>query len=143
MELFALNADLNAIREIMRRLKAGGVLVMAPEGTRSPTAALQDGKDGASYLAAKSGLPILPVGVTGTEDELVGQRLRHFKRLRIVAHVGKTFRLLPLSAKDRETQLPQFTDEIMCQIAALLPESYRGLYANHRNVELLGQIGQS
>ena len=138
------NADLNAIREIMRRLKAGGVLVMAPEGTRSPTAALQDGKDGASYLAAKSGLPILPVGVTGTEDELVGQRLRHFKRFKIVAHVGKTFRLPPLSAKDRETQLPQFTDEIMCQIAALLPESYRGLYANHpRTIELLGQMGQS
>lgn len=138
------NADLNAIREIMRRLKAGGVLVMAPEGTRSPTAALKDGKDGASYLAAKSGLPILPVGVTGTEDELVGQRLRHFKRFRIVAHVGKTFSLPPLSAKDRETQLPQFTDEIMCQIAALLPESYRGLYANHpRTIELLGQMGQS
>jgi len=135
------NADLNAMREIMRRLKAGGVLVMAPEGTRSPTASLQDGKDGASYLAAKSRLPILPVGVTGTEDGLVMKQLRRFKRLKIVAYVGKTFMLPPLSAKEREIQLPQFTNEIMCQIAALLPESYRGIYANNpRTTELLGQM---
>lgn len=138
------NADLNAMREIMRRLKAGGVLVMAPEGTRSPTASLRDGKDGASYLAAKSGLPILPVGVTGTEDELVGQRLRRFKRLKIAAQVGKTFTLPPLSPKDREAQLPQFTEEIMCQIAALLPESYRGIYADHpRTAELSQQMAQA
>ena len=138
------NADLNAMREIMRRLKAGGVLVMAPEGTRSPTASLRDGKDGASYLAAKSGLPILPVGVTGTEDELVGQRLRRFKRLKIAAQVGKTFTLPPLSPKDREAQLPQFTAEIMCQIAALLPESYRGMYADHpRTAELIQQMAQA
>lgn len=137
------NADLNAMREIMRRLKAGGVLVMAPEGTRSPDASLQEGKDGASYLAAKSGLPILPVGVTGTEDEVVMDSLRHFRRLRISGRVGKTFRLPPLSVKDRETQLPQFTEEIMCQIAALLPESYRGIYADHpRTAELIRQASQ-
>lgn len=134
------NADLNAMREIMRRLKAGGVLVMAPEGTRSPTGELQEGKDGASYLAAKSGLPILPIGVTGTEDERVVQQLRRFQKIRIVGRVGKTFMLPPLSVKDRETQLPQFTAEIMCQIAALLPESYRGVYADHpRTAELLAQ----
>lgn len=138
------NADLNAMREVMRRLKEGGVLAMAPEGTRSPNGSLQEGKDGASYLAAKSGLPILPVGITGTEDEGVMQRLRHFKRLSIVANVGKTFLLPPLSVKDREAQLPQFTDEIMCHIAALLPEGYRGVYANHpRTAELLGQTSQS
>lgn len=135
------NADLNALREIMRRLRAGGVLVMAPEGTRSPTASLQSGKDGASYLAAKSGLPILPVGITGTEDAVVMQRLKHFKRLQITGHVGKTFNLPALSVKDRESQLPQFTDEIMCQIAALLPESYRGIYADHpRTAELTLQV---
>jgi 1-acyl-sn-glycerol-3-phosphate acyltransferase len=137
------NADLNAIREIMRRLKAGGVLVMAPEGTRSPTASLQAGRDGASYLAAKAGLTILPVGMTGTEDEVVSERLRHFKRLQIVGQAGKTFTLPPLSIKNRDTQLPQFTEEIMCQIAALLPESYRGIYADHpRTLELLSQAEQ-
>jgi 1-acyl-sn-glycerol-3-phosphate acyltransferase len=134
------NADLSAMREIMRRLKAGGVLVMAPEGTRSPTATLQEGKAGASYMAAKSGLPILPVCVTGTEDELVVERLRHFKKLNIVIHAGKTFTLPQLSLKDREKQLPLFTEEIMCQIAALLPECYRGVYADHpRTADLLSQ----
>jgi 1-acyl-sn-glycerol-3-phosphate acyltransferase len=138
------NADLNALREIMRRLKAGGVLVMAPEGTRSPTASLQEGKDGASYLAGKSGLPILPIGVTGTEDKLVAQQLRRFKKLRIVGRVGKTFTLPPLSPTDRESQLAQFTTEIMCQIAAQLPENYRGIYATHpRTLELLAQAAQT
>lgn len=137
------NADLHALREVMRRLKAGGVLVIAPEGTRSPTAELQEGKDGASYLAAKFRLPILPVGATGTEDKVVLERLSHFKRLHVVTNVGKTFTLPPLSTKERDTQLPQFTMEIMCQIAALLPESYRGVYKDApRTLELLGQSPQ-
>jgi 1-acyl-sn-glycerol-3-phosphate acyltransferase len=136
------NADLNAIREVQRRLKQGGVLVLAPEGTRSPNAALQKGWDGASYLAAKSGLLIVPVGVTGTEDSQVKQRWLHFKRLDIHAHVGNPFTLPPIpvgiSGKEREALLHQYTDEIMCQIAATLPEKYRGIYAEApRTIELL------
>lgn len=137
------NADLNAMREVMRRLKSGGVLVMAPEGTRSSTASLINGKDGASYLAAKSGLPILPVGITGTEDSVVMQKLSHLKRLQIIGRVGKTFTLPPLSPTARETQLPQLTEEIMCQIAALLPERYRGVYTDHpRTAELTRLMAQ-
>jgi 1-acyl-sn-glycerol-3-phosphate acyltransferase len=136
------NADLNAMREVMRRLKQGGVLVLAPEGTRSPNGALQQGWDGASYLAAKLGLPILPVGVTGTEDSQIKKRWLHFKRLDIHGYVGEIFTLPPLppgiSGKERDALLHQYTDEIMCQIAAVLPEMYRGVYAEHpRTAELL------
>ncbi|HEX9091209.1 MAG TPA: lysophospholipid acyltransferase family protein, partial [Anaerolineales bacterium] len=63
------NADVNAMREVLRRLERGGVFVVSPEGTRSPTATLIQGWDGASYIAARSGLPILPVGVTGSADK--------------------------------------------------------------------------
>ena len=137
------NADLNAMREVMRRLKAGGVLAMAPEGTRSPDGTLQAGKDGASYLAAKSGLPIVPVALTGTEDAQVKARLGHFHRLHIVGRAGKPFSLPPLEPRRRDEQLPQFTEEIMCQIAALLPENYRGVYANHpRTAELIQQSAE-
>ena len=125
------NADVNAMREVLRRLERGGVLVIGPEGTRSLSASLIQGWDGASYIAARSGLPILPVGVTGTGDEEVVERLRHFKRLDVELHVGPTFNLPPLNNKNRSAQLATFTDEIMCRIAAELPESYRGIYADH------------
>jgi 1-acyl-sn-glycerol-3-phosphate acyltransferase len=125
------NADLNAMREILRRVKKGGVVVVAPEGTRSPNCSLIQGWDGASYIAAKSGLPIVPVGVTGSGDKEVVERLKHFKRLNLVVYVGPQFRLPPLESKNRNEQLASYTDEIMCRIAAELPESYRGIYADH------------
>jgi len=134
------NADLNAMREILRRIKKGGMLVMAPEGTRSPTCSLTQGWDGASYIAAKSGLPILPVGVTGSGDKEVVDRLKHFRRLDVVIHVGDTFTLPPLDYKNRDVQLAGYTEEMMCRIAAELPEAYRGVYADvPRLKELLAE----
>lgn len=133
------NADMNAMREVLRRLKRGGVLAIAPEGTRSPTGALQQGRDGASYLAAKSGVPVVPVGIRGTEDAIVKQRLKRLQRLHIIARVGKPFTLPPLEGRNREAQLGAFTEEIMCRIAALLPEEMRGFYAEHPRLKALLQ----
>jgi len=125
------NADLNAMREVLRRIKKGGVAVVAPEGTRSPTSSLIQGWDGASYIAAKAGLPILPVGITGSGDKEVVDRLKHFKRLQVTVRIGPTFTLPPLDPKTRDEQLTDYTEEIMCRIAAELPESYRGIYTEH------------
>jgi 1-acyl-sn-glycerol-3-phosphate acyltransferase len=114
--------------------------VLAPEGTRSPTEALIEGRDGASYLAAKTGVPVLPVALIGTEDRIVKHRLKHFQKLDITIWAGKTFNLPPLKGRNREEQLKQYTDEIMCQIGALLPPQYRGVYADHpRLKEILAQ----
>lgn len=131
------NADMNAMREIFRRLKKGGVVVIAPESTRSSTSSLQQGWDGASYIAAKSGLPILPVGVTGSGDLEVKDHIKHLKRLNVVAHVGPTFTLPPLDNRRRDEQLASYTEEIMCRIAAELPESYHGIYAGHPRLQEL------
>ena len=134
------NADLNAMREILRRIKKGGVFVIAPEGTRSPSCALIQGWDGASYIAAKSGQPIVPVGVTGSGDEEVVAHIKHLKRLNVVIHVGSVFTLPPLDNKNRDEQLASYTVEIMCRIAAELPESYRGIYTDHPRLhELLAE----
>ena len=134
------NADLNAMREILRRIKKGGVFVIAPEGTRSPNCSLIQGWDGASYSAAKSGQPIVPVGVSGSGDKEVVEHLKHFKRLNVVIHVGSIFTLPPLDNKNRDEQLASYTEEIMCRIAAELPESYRGIYADHPRLhELLAE----
>ncbi len=134
------NADLNAMREVLRRIKQGGIAVVAPEGTRSPNSALIQGWDGASYIAAKAGLPIIPVGVTGSGDKEVVHRLKHFRRLDVTVRCGPVFTLPPLENKNRDAQLAANTEEIMCRIAAELPESYRGIYADHpRLQELLAE----
>jgi 1-acyl-sn-glycerol-3-phosphate acyltransferase len=131
------NADLSAMREVLRRTEKGGVAVLAPEGTRSPTGAMIQGWDGASYIAAKAGLPIIPVGVTGSRDQEVVDRLKHFKRLQVNIRVGPCFTLPPLDNRNRDQQLAAFTEEIMCHIAAQLPESYRGIYADHPRLQQL------
>lgn len=134
------HADLNAMREVLRRIKQGGIPVLAPEGTRSPNASLIKGWDGASYIAAKAGLPILPVGATGSGDREVMERLKRFKRLQVSISVGPTFRLPPLVNENRTQQLADDTDEIMCRIASELPEAYRGIYTDHPRLrELLAE----
>lgn len=138
------NADFSAVRETLNRLKKGGVLVLAPEGTRSPTGSLQKARAGASYLAAKAEVPILPVALMGSEDANVMANLRRLKRTKITIRVGKTFRLPPLPKKDRDAALDAYTDEIMCQIAALLPPEKHGAYANHpRLKEMLEEARQA
>ena len=72
-----------ALRQTLRRLQAGGILAMAPEGTRSKSGNLIEAKPGGIFLAWKAGVPILPVAVTGTEDAVVRDRLKHFRRLDI------------------------------------------------------------
>lgn len=137
------NADMRAMRQALRRLKQGGVMGIAPEGTRSPLGVLQRGKPGASYLAVKAGVPILPVAIVGCEDRVVIERLKHFRRLDIVARVGKPFKLPDLQAGNRDEQLQEDTDEIMCHIAALLPAERRGYYAGlPRVLELIASEGQ-
>jgi 1-acyl-sn-glycerol-3-phosphate acyltransferase len=131
------NADIPALRKVLARMKAGGILVIAPEGTRSKTEAMAEGKPGVAYLALKAGVPIVPAGLTGTEDRLVVERLKHFKKSEIKIVVGTPFNLPPIQRKDRDTTLKQYTDEIMCRIGVLLPEKYRGVYADHPRLKEL------
>lgn len=137
------DADLGAMKQVLKRLKEGHVLAIAPEGTRSPTEALIEGKPGAAFLASKAGVPIIPVGVVGTEDRIVKSRLKRFQKLDIVARVGEPYKLEPMpKGGDREAYLKEQTDEIMCRIAALLPPDHRGVYAGHPRLrELLMEQG--
>lgn len=130
-------ADFHALRQVHKRLREGELLAMAPEGTRSSSGALIRGKPGAAYLAAKTGVPIVPVALTGTEDSLVKDRLRRFKRLHIRVVAGPAFNLPPMPRQNRDAYLQAQTDEIMCRIAAMLPPEYRGVYANHPRLQQL------
>ncbi len=132
------NADIHAIRETLRRLQQGQVFTITPEGTRSKSGNLIEAKPGGIYLAWKAGVPVLPVALTGTEDALVVERLKHFKRLDIKVVAGPAFSLpREVKGKDRDAAMQQYTDEVMCRIAALLPPERRGVYAEHLRVKEL------
>jgi len=64
------NPDLKALRKMMALMEAGKCLVIAPEGTRSRTGAMIEGKPGVAYLAARSGFPVIPVAITGLKIRL-------------------------------------------------------------------------
>jgi 1-acyl-sn-glycerol-3-phosphate acyltransferase len=131
------NADVRSIREILARMKAGGILVIAPEGTRSKTEAMAEGKSGVAYLAMKAEVPIVPIALAGTEDRVVVNRLKHLKKSEIKIVVGPSFGLPLIKGRDRDAALKQYTDEIMCRIGVLLPEKYRGVYAEHPRLKEL------
>jgi 1-acyl-sn-glycerol-3-phosphate acyltransferase len=120
-------ADFTAIRKAAEALDKGLALGIAPEGTRSKDARLQEGKPGTVMLALKSGVPIVPVGITGTEDAL--KVLSRLRRPRITVHFGEAFTLPEFHPHHRSEELQKWTEILMQRIAALLPESYRGVYA--------------
>lgn len=138
------NPDIKTLRKVISLMEKNNILVIAPEGTRSRTGALIEAKMGASYLATKLNRPIVPVGITGTEDKTILENLKKFRRSHFVVTAGLAFTLPPLPREGRDEALKQYTDEIMCHIAALLPEKYRGVYANHpRLKELLNTSTQA
>ncbi len=111
--------------------------MLAPEGTRSPNATLQKAWPGASYLAAKAGAPIIPVALVGCEDAKFFPNLKRLRRTQVTVYAGEPFTLPPVPVQNREAVLEQYTDEIMCRIAALLPPAYRGYYADHPRLKEL------
>ncbi|HIE39561.1 MAG TPA: 1-acyl-sn-glycerol-3-phosphate acyltransferase [Anaerolineales bacterium] len=119
--------DRQALREALETLRRREVLGMAPEGTRARGVyALQKGKTGAAYLATRADVPIVPVGLTGTEK--VKENFPRLRRTTVRVVIGEPFRL-PESGRVRGPKLDEYTELIMRRIAALLPEAYRGVYA--------------
>lgn len=127
------NPDLKAIRAVIARMKKGEVLVITPEGTRSKVGYLIEGRPGVSYLAAKLGFPLIPVGISGSFDKIFFDQLKRLRRPHVIVSIGPVFSLppLPANAQSRDQALLKDTDEIMCRIAALLPQEQRGVYENH------------
>lgn len=131
------NPDLKALRKMIALMENGNALVIAPEGTRSRAGALIEGKPGVAYLAARSGFPVVPVAITGTEDKVILGNIKHFRKSKITLTGGAPFVIPPLPRESRDESLQTALDEIMCRIAALLPERYRGVYAEHPRLKEL------
>ncbi len=131
-------ADFSAFRQAVAALQQGKAIGIAPEGTRSQTATLMEGKPGTALLALRTGVPVVPAALSGTEDSV--EKLLHFKRPVITAEYGKPIVPPKLDRSNREGQLDKLTTEIMCQIAAMMDEKYHGFYAGHpRLIEILAE----
>ena len=119
--------DRKALHEAEQVLGQGFALVIFPEGMRSRSGRLRQPFSGATLVALRSGAPILPVGITGTE------KLERFpwllRRPRATVNIGSPFYLPPVSSKLTSVKLDELTNYIMQHVARLLPEEYRGNYA--------------
>jgi 1-acyl-sn-glycerol-3-phosphate acyltransferase len=121
-------ADLSAIKEAVSRIKAGAIFAMAPEGTRSQDARLIRAHSGIAMLGYMSGAPILPFAGYGHENYV--NDLMHFRRSTYRLKIGKPFRLDSGGQRIKSDMRQAMADEIMYQLAALLPDSYRGEYSD-------------
>ncbi|MGH2587591.1 MAG: lysophospholipid acyltransferase family protein [Dehalococcoidia bacterium] len=123
-------ADLAALRQAQSILKEGGVIGMFPGGHRSDGGGMGPPHPGTALIALRTGVPLLPVGITGTEAIRTAKVLLQKPPIRVV--IGEPF-VLPADRRITAEQVRAGTEEIMRRIAALLPPRYRGVYAQERD----------
>jgi len=120
--------DKESIVRALNVLRDGECLTIAPEGTRSHTGAMARAKTGAAYLATRTGAAIVPLAMWGAEALFPGlKKFRRLEELHIV--YGKPFRLP--EGRARSEQLEHYSEEIMLELARMLPPTYHGYYADH------------
>ena len=118
--------DRDAFRQAEHWLERDFALVMFPEGMRSRDARLQPAFPGSVLIAARLGVPILPVGIAGTEQ--IKGKFWWLRRPRVTVNIGRVFTLPPTGGKLTREERAQLADYIMQHIAELLPPEYRGDY---------------
>ena len=119
--------DRAALRTAMEVLGAGEVILVAPEGTRSVS--LQRGKEGVAFLGYRSGAPIIPVAVEGTQG-FPSPDPRRWWEPGAQIRLGRAFRYRRQVERPGREQLRRMTDEAMYVLAAMLPEARRGVYSD-------------
>jgi 1-acyl-sn-glycerol-3-phosphate acyltransferase len=112
-------------------LEGGLVLGMFPEGSRSHDGKLRKSKPGSAVIASKTDVPLLPVGIVGT-DKIKGISWL-WKRPGVIINIGKPFKLPPTDGRLSKSQMQLLTAQLMSEIAALLPSEYRGAYKKHED----------
>ncbi len=127
--------DRDVFKQVMRVFEADRPLMISPEGTRSHTPGLRRGKAGVAYIIDQVDVVVIPVAVVGNTMDFLTDGLKG-KRPPIQMIVGEPFKMPPLEGKGEERRLmrQQNTDYIMARLAALLPENYRGVYAEYKKI---------
>jgi len=118
--------DRGALDRALEVLRAGGVLALGPEGTRSTTGGLGRGHSGVAYLATASGAPVLPLVAWGQEG--LTRAWTRLRRAPIEVRIGPPLQFPRGHAS--AAQLREYTDQVMHALAAQLPTAYRGVYGS-------------
>lgn len=119
--------DRKALRQAEQLLADGMALITFPEGTRSKSGQLQPAFSGSALIALRSGAPVLPVGISGTEK--IKGVAWFLRRPELTVSIGRPFYLPLASSKLTRGELAELTNFMMGHIAELLPPEYRGNYA--------------
>jgi 1-acyl-sn-glycerol-3-phosphate acyltransferase len=116
-------ADRQSLRTSMEQLKAGHIVSIFPEGTRSKIHTLGQAHAGLGMIALRSGAPVVPVAIYGSE--------KAFKKFRprIIISFGEPMVLAPKGKKITREDIDASTQQVMQHIASMLPPEYRGVYA--------------
>jgi 1-acyl-sn-glycerol-3-phosphate acyltransferase len=126
--LFPGEPNIEAFNTGLRMLAEGYILGVAPEGIRSGHGRLQRAEPGAALLAIRSGVPVLPVVMY--KHERLWKNLRWLRRTDMKFAVGRQF-TIDVGGKRVDRQIRrQITDEVMFQMARLLPPRNRGVYSD-------------
>lgn len=120
--------DMSAFKTALRVLASGNAMVIAPEGHRSESGALQRGREGAIMLSLRTGAPILPVAVWGGKG--FWSSLAHFRRAPMHFYVGEPVIPDLSDPKPSRELMAQMSDELMVRIAEMMPPELRGYYAD-------------
>jgi 1-acyl-sn-glycerol-3-phosphate acyltransferase len=115
-----------SFKKVRNAIDKGFFMCIAPEGTRSKSGVLGRGKPGVVQLALEADVPILPVAHHGGEH--VWKNMKHLKRTPLCFKAGRPFRIRFDGRPGREER-EEILDEVMGQMARLLPEQMRGVYA--------------
>ena len=132
-------AGLDMLEAALGLLREGALFGIYPEGTRSPDGRLYRGRPGIGWLALNSGLPVIPVAMSGTDRVLPpGHKVPRVGKIKIRIGEPLTFesvRALPSASRQRRA----ITDEVMKAIQALSGQEYVAMYASVRKEELAAQ----
>lgn len=123
------SADVTAMRKGLEVLARGDIIAISPEGTRSHDGILQTALPGVILLALHANVPLLPIAYHGAEKWL--ENLSRLQRTDFHIRVGNMVKLVARGERVTHAVRQQMVDELMTQLAALLPEDQRGKYAEY------------
>ena len=123
--------DRALMQRVITAINSGYPLLIAPEGGRSHVTAMRPAQPGVAYIVEKTNVPVVPVGIVGTTDDF-WQRAKRGERPQLEMRIGKPIdlpRLVEKGAARREAR-QRNADLVLQYVAGLLPEDYRGVYAD-------------
>lgn len=121
--------DRSLLTKVIWMINSGRPMLIAPEGTRSHTPGMQRAKPGIAYIIEKTGVPVLPVAIMGTTEDF-WQRAQRGERPPLEMRIGKPITLPPITpGSEKHAARQRNADLVMSYLAGLLPEEYRGVYA--------------